>query len=139
MDSPSKLPIPVTKMKSKLSIIFAIAQMILLAFAAQPNPTNPTNVTAMSYGCFKSGELWKDLGTNESILAAYDEQWCKLAVGTWDLGEKSNRCIRDDPIKHAFMWKWEITKVPDGKDKGYVSHTHNHTHTHTHTHTNMDF
>lgn len=93
MDSPSKLPIPVTKMKSKLSIIFAIAQMILLAFAAQPNPTNPTNVTAMSYGCFKSGELWKDLGTNESILTAYDEQWCKLAVGTWDLGEKVKSAV----------------------------------------------
>ncbi|KAG6364799.1 hypothetical protein INS49_006403 [Diaporthe citri] len=112
-------------MTIKLSTIFVIAQVILLAAAMPPNSTDSTNSTGRatdSYGCFKKGELWKDLGTNESIIQAYDEQWCKNNVGLEPLGLKVNLCIRDQPIKHAFMWKWEITEVPDGKDEGFISH-----------------
>lgn len=131
-------------MTFKLGTIFVLAQVILLAFAMPPNLTGSTNSTEMatdSYGCYKKGELWKDLGTNESIVQAYDEQWCKYNVGWWALGvtvknaagrclswnfqliySKGNLCVRDDPIKHAFKWKWKITEIPDGKDVGYISH-----------------
>lgn len=36
--------------------------------------------------------------------------------------QSTNLCIRGDPIAHAFLWEWEITKIPDGQYKGYVSH-----------------
>lgn len=88
---PNKTSILAIKMNFKLSTIFAIAQLILVAVAMQPNSTNftnPTDVTKISPGCFQSGEPWKNLGTNESILAAYDDQWCKFAVGGWHLGVK---------------------------------------------------
>lgn len=132
------------KMRFKLSTIFVIAQMILFAVPMQPDSADSPNSTEMatdSYGCFNKGELWKDLGTNESIIQAYDEQWCKNNVGWEPLGLKArnaaghrlswiyqlidsqvNLCIRDDPIQHAFFWEWEITEVPDGKDGGFISH-----------------
>lgn len=131
-------------MAFKLGIILVMTELFLLAFAMPPNfidSTNATEMTTDAYGCFKKGELWKDLGTNESIIAAYDEQWCSWAIGMWGLGQKvkcavgllicldfqlicsqSNLCIRGDPIAHAFIWEWEITKVPDGPQGGYVSH-----------------
>ncbi|KAL2277408.1 hypothetical protein FJTKL_00090 [Diaporthe vaccinii] len=112
-------------MMFKFSTIFAIAQMVLFAVAVQPNSADSTNSTETatdSYGCFDKGELWKDLGTNESIIQAYDEQWCKNNVGWEPFGLKVNLCIRDHPIQHAFFWEWEITEVPDGQDGGFVSH-----------------
>lgn len=136
--------IPVNKMMFKFSTIFAIAQMVLSAVAMQLNSTDSTNSTEMatdSSGCFTKGELWKDLGTNESIVQAYDEQWCKNNVGWEPFGLKVknaarhclscnfqlthsqvNLCIRDHPIQHAFFWEWEITEVPDGQDGGFISH-----------------
>lgn len=77
------------KMAFKLSYILVIAQVILLAAAMPPDLINTTNSTIRAtdaYGCFKDGERWKDLGTNESIVAAYDEQWCTYRVGLWGLG-----------------------------------------------------
>lgn len=134
-------------MAVRLSIFFVMAQVFLSAFAMPSDFIdfpNSTEMTADAYGCFKAGELWKDLGTDESIVAAYDQQWCKYAIGMWNLGQKvkcvagcsfsselafqliflqsTNLCIRGDPIAHAFLWEWEITKIPDGRDKGYVSH-----------------
>lgn len=136
--------IPVIKMMFKFSTIFTIVQMVLFAVAVQPNSADSTNSTEMatdSYGCFDKGELWKDLGTNESIIQAYDEQWCKNNVG-WEpfglkvknaaghclscsfqlMNSQVNLCIRDHPIQHAFFWEWEITEVPDGQDGGFISH-----------------
>lgn len=78
-------------MAFKLGTILVIAQVILLVVAMSPNSidsTNPTERATDSYGCFKKGELWKDLGTNESIIEAYDEQWCKNNVGWEPLGLK---------------------------------------------------
>lgn len=84
-------------MRNKLSLIFFIAMAALLAVAVQPDSIesiNSTDTTMKDYGCFHAGELWKDLGTNESILAAYDEQWCKsVAVGMWTLGHKVKNVI----------------------------------------------
>lgn len=83
--------VPVIKMTFKLSTIFFMAQAILLAVAMPPDlitSSNSTEMAADAYGCFKKGELWRDLGTNESIIAAYDQQWCKNAVGLWTLGTK---------------------------------------------------
>lgn len=77
-------------MQNKLSIIFCIALAALLAVAMQPNSilSLPTLIDEATdaYGCFRNGELWKDLGTNESIYAAYDEQWCKYRVMMWSVG-----------------------------------------------------
>jgi hypothetical protein len=90
--------IPVSKMKNNLSMILFIALTALLAVGMQPNSTDLTywtDTTMNAYGCFKSGEWWEDLGTDESIFAAYDEQWCKaIAVGMWTLGHKVKNAIR---------------------------------------------
>ncbi|KAK2604795.1 hypothetical protein N8I77_007695 [Diaporthe amygdali] len=113
-----------------LGMIFALAQAVLLSVATPfdctncNNSTNSTANTTDSYGCFQKGELWKDLGTNQSIIKAYDEQWCTLAVGCVELNHSGNRCIRGDPINHAFIWKWQVTKIPEGKTCGYASHLH---------------
>ena len=88
--------VPVIKMKTKLSTVFVIAQAILLALAMQPDSTdsaNSTDTTMRTYGCFDSGLMWTDLGTTEAILAAYDEQWCSLAVGVSLLGDKVNNAV----------------------------------------------
>lgn len=77
-------------MKKLLSIMFSIALVALLAVAMQPNSIDYTpaltDKATDAYGCFRKGELWKDLGTNESIYAAYDEQWCKYRVMMWSVG-----------------------------------------------------
>lgn len=76
-----------------------MAQAILLAVAMPTeliDSNNSTEMAADAYGCFKKGELWKDLGTNESIIAAYDQQWCKNAVGLWTLGTKVKSAA--DPV-----------------------------------------
>lgn len=89
--------IPVIKMSSKFSTIFFMTQVILLAVAMASNftgSTNSTNMTTETYGCFKQGELWKDLGTTEDIVAAYDEQWCKIRLGMWKLGWKVKDAAR---------------------------------------------
>ncbi|KAL1874333.1 hypothetical protein Daus18300_003697 [Diaporthe australafricana] len=97
-------------MNFKLSIILVITRAIIITVAMQPSSTtsissiNSTGGNVDSYGCFRSGELWEDLGTDKSIIDAYDQQWCSGAVGFWTLGVRSSRC------------------VPDGKDIGYVSH-----------------
>lgn len=87
----------VFKMRNMPSVIIFIAIAALLAVAMQPDSidsTNSTDTTMKDYGCFHTGELWKDLGTNESILAAYDEQWCEAeAVGMWTLGHKVKNVI----------------------------------------------
>lgn len=94
MELPNTTLISVIKMTFKLSTVLFAAQVILLTIAMPTNLTDSTNSTEMAadaYGCFKKGELWKDLGTIESIIAAYDEQWCKNTVGMWKLGTKVNR------------------------------------------------
>lgn len=91
MKLPDTTFVSVIKMAFKFSTIFSMTQVMLLAVAMPPkliDSTNSTEKAADAYGCFKKGELWKDLGTNESILAAYDEQWCKNSVGLWQLGTK---------------------------------------------------
>ncbi|POS73527.1 hypothetical protein DHEL01_v208082 [Diaporthe helianthi] len=112
-------------MTSKLSIIVFMALAALLALAMGDDSIDPTIWTDKSvdeYGCFREGELWKDLGTNESIYAAYDEQWCKYRVMMWSVDSTDNLCVRYDPIQHAFKVKWVIAKVPDGQTEGFVSH-----------------
>lgn len=93
--------IPVIKMMFKFGTILAIAQMVLFAVAMQPISADSTNSTEMatdSHGCFTKGELWKDLGTNESIIQAYDEQWCKNNVGWEPFGLKVK-----NPAGHLFV------------------------------------
>ncbi|KAG8165979.1 hypothetical protein KVR01_004531 [Diaporthe batatas] len=113
-------------MRNKLTVIFSIALAALLAVAMQPDSIDSTPALADkatdAYGCFRQGELWKDLGTNQSIYAAYDEQWCRYRVMMWSVGSTDNLCVRYSPIHHAFKVKWVITKVPHGQTKGYVSH-----------------
>ncbi|KAK7749028.1 hypothetical protein SLS53_001054 [Cytospora paraplurivora] len=78
-------------------------------------------------GCFDGGEKWTDLGTTEQIYAALDENACDVDTGGWRLGAKIDMCIVVEKTNNfnqdnSFRFSWTITKLPEGKELGNLSH-----------------